>query len=57
MACNCSCQYRTSEVQINQRNFLYTPLAKKPSVENGETTDQYDEGEFELVEYSSPSAN
>jgi hypothetical protein len=52
--CNCGCQFRESERSIFQSQsrsaYMGPLLAKKPSVENGKTTDQYDEGDFELVD-------
>jgi hypothetical protein len=55
-SCRCTCQFRNNEVTVqansHQQN-LNVLLARKPTIENGQTTDQYDDGEFELIEEQS----
>lgn len=56
-SCRCAaCQFARNEATLQGNTHhqnLSVLLARKPSNENGQTSDQYDEGEFELVQEQS----
>jgi hypothetical protein len=54
-SCKCMCphgkQYSGQSTSVRSNQHSYGPmLARKPTIENGYTSDFYDDGDFELVE-------